>query len=397
MNRNMRIRSVAALGFLLSALALAGCGSGGNDDSGGGTGGTSGGTTGGGTGGGSSGGTTGGSASGDLYIAFDAGGDAGSADIYAGDLSLRRASFNTGLNEGIVSTNGTLTAAGVIGGVPTLRRISNFPDRGGQAYDPTVDDEFAFPTFREPKGIAIAGLTRNQLIVADAAAATTLGDQPSLHLLTTLLSLAPPQVVADIPESVAGGRTWDVAYDGSVDRLYAAMTNGRIAVYDNFTTRATLAGLGGPAPAPSRTITPGQVTAGVSAKTAVNLHGISYDRASDSLVVSDVGLASSDSDGAVLVIANASRVSDAASGGGAAIVVPVRRLGGARTLLGNPVDILLRDGNLYVAEKLNGGGRILRFNAILTAAGSGDLAPDLAVTTASLGSVGAPESIISAD
>lgn len=385
MNRNMRFRSVAAFGFLLSALVLGGCGSGGDNGNGGGTtGGTSGGTTGGGTGG---------SASGDLYIAFDAGG----VDVYAGDLSLRRSGFNTGLNEGIVSVNGTLTAAGVIGGVPTLRRISNFPDRGGQAYDPTLDEEFVFPTFREPKGIATAGLTRNQLIVADAAAATTVGDQPSLHLLTTLLGLAAPQVVADIPESVAGGRTWDVAYDGFVDRLYAAMTNGTIAVYDNFTTRATVAGLGGPAPAPSRTITPGQVTGGVSAKTSVNLHGISYDRASDSLVVSDVGQAGSDSDGAVLVIANASSASDAATGGGAAIVVPARTLGGARTLLGNPVDILLRDGNLYVAEKLNGGGRILRFNAILTAAGSGDIAPDLAVTTASLGSVGAPESIIGAD
>ena len=64
------------------------------------------------------------------------------------------------------------------------------------------------------------------------------------------------------------------------------------------------------------------------------------------------------------------------------------------TLLGNPVDVLLRsDGSLYVAEKLNGGGQILVFNNILTATGSGDLAPARAVTTASLGSTGGPESL----
>ncbi len=397
MNLNTRFRSTAALGVLLAALAISGCSDGGNDDGGTTGGGTTGGTSGG-TTGGVTGGTTGGAgATGDLYISFDAGGDAGSTDVYSSDLSTRRSTFNTGLNEGIVAFNGTLNAVGVIAGVATLRQISNFPDRGGMAYNAELDDEVMFPTFREPKGIALAGVTRNQLIVGDAAAAEPGTDLPSLHLLTTLVGLANPRVVADIPESLAGGRTWDVAYDGTTDRLYAAMTNGTVAVYDTFTVRGTLAGVGGPLPAPSRTITPGRVSGGQSSQVSVNLHGVSYDRASDSLVLSDVGMAASDSDGALFVIANASTASDVATGTGPAIVQPARMIAGPATRLGNPVDILLRDGNLFVAEKINGGGQILRFNAIVTATGSGDIAPNQAVTTASLNSVGGPESITNAD
>lgn len=50
---------------------------------------------------------------------------------------------------------------------------------------------------------------------------------------------------------------------------------------------------------PSRTITPGAVTGGLSSKVSVNLHGISYNRATNQLVVSDVGSATSDSDGSL--------------------------------------------------------------------------------------------------
>jgi len=395
MNLNTGIRSAAALGVLLAALSLGGCGDGDNNDNGG----TTGGTTGGGSTGGSTGGTTGGGASGDpVYISFDGGGDAGSVDTYNGALTSRTASFDSGLNEGIVDIGGTLNAVGVIGGTSHLRRFDDFATRGSTAFDSEVDDDFTFAEFRAPKGIAVAGLTRNQLIVADAPAAAP-GDDPalvpSLHVLTTVVGLTNPNILTTIPVSVAQGRTWDVAYDGGADRLFAAMTNGTVAVYDTFVTRANLASLGGPAVAPSRTITPGRVVGGVSQKISVNLHGISFDRPSGRLILSDVGDAASDSDGALYVIDDAPSASDTATGaGGVAIVEPLREIRGASTLLGNPVDILLRsDGNLYVAEKLNGGGQILVFNGITTGTGGGDLAPNRSVTTASLGSTGGPESI----
>ena len=388
MNLTTGIRGTAVLGALLAALALGGCGGGGGNDGGGGT---SGGTT-----GGSTGGSTGGAAGPAFYISFDAGGDAGTVDVYDAALSTRTARFDSGLNEGIVDIGGTVNAIGVIGGTPTLRQIADFANRGSAAFDPAQDGQFQFAEMRAPKGIAFAGLTRNQLIVGDAAADVTgevLATVPSLHVLTTLVGLIPPQVLTSVSVETAGGRTWDMAYDGISDRLYAAMTNGSIAVYDNFITRANLAGLGGPAVVPSRTITPGAIVDGVSRRTSVNLHGITYDRGTNRLVVSDVGLATSDSDGALFVIRNASSARDTATGtGGDEIVVPVRSISGPSTRLGNPVDVLMRGQDLYVAEKLNGGGQILRFNLILTG-NSGDIAPNQAVSTASLGSVGGPESI----
>lgn len=383
MSLTLRFRTLSLAAMAAAALALSACGGGNSAD---------GGTTGGAT----TGGTTGG-ATGNLYIAFDGGGDVGSTDIYAANLGSRVGGFNTGLNEGIADNSGTLNAVGVIGGQATLRRFPDFAARAGGSFDLAQDDSFQYPAIRAPRGIAVAGLTNGQLIVADAPAATTgedLTSVPSLHLLTTVVNLAPPTLLATISVSTASGRTWDVAYDAFVDRLFAAMTNGSVAVYDNFVSRATLAGIGsGSAVTPSRLITPGVVTGGVSAKTSVNLHGISYNRATNQLVVSDVGDAASDSDGAIYVIDAASTASNAAVGGGAAIVSPSREIRGASTLLGNPVDVLLRsDGNLYVAEKLNGGGQILVFNGILDGS-SGDIAPNLHVTTDSLGSSGDPESI----
>jgi hypothetical protein len=414
MTLNFPFRRLAALTLLAASVVVGGCDNGSGSDDGGTTGGdTSGGTTGGSTGsstggttggattGGTSGGLTGGGTGGgsgeQLYVSFDRGGDAGSTDIYLSDLSAKLSSFDTGLNEGIVDIGGTLNALGVIGGTAVLRQFDDFANRGDGAFDDTRDEQFSFAELRAPKGLSFAGLTRNQLIVADAPAPVTGEDLalvPSVHALSTVLGLVDPRLLTTVPVSVAGGRTWDVAYDPLSDRLFAAMTNGTIAVYDTFIIRANLASLGGPEVSPSRTITPGAVVDGSSTKLSVNLHGIEYDRGSDTLVVSDVGLATDEDDGAIFVIANARDASDTATGGGPAIVAPARVLLGAATLLGNPVDVLLRgDGRLFVAEKLNGGGQILVFNDILTGTTSGNIAPDQAVATASLGSSGTPEAL----
>ncbi|WP_293000749.1 hypothetical protein [Nevskia sp.] len=407
--KRIRLGTIAAL--MAATLGMVGCGS--SDSPGGTTGGgsTGGGTTGG-TTGGSSGGTTGGSTggttggivggTGNVYVSFDGGGEIGTTDTYAGDLSSRIATFNTGLNEGIVDNSGTLQGVGVVGGIATLRQFTNFANRGNTAYDPNQDREFQFNEIIAPRGIDFAGLTRNSAVVADAPPSGANDDPatlPSVHLLSSVLGLAPrPVILHTVSVAAAGGRTWDVAYDSPRDRLFAAMTNGTVAVYDAFGGRSLLASLGGPAVTPSRLITPGMVANGVSASISTNLHGIFYNPGTDQLIVSDVADAANASDGSIYVFNGANAANNVATGtNGVPIVQPAAVIRGSNTRLGNPVDLTLRgDGSLYVAEKLNGGGQILVFNGILSSTG-GNLAPNRSVTTASLGSVGGPESIANAN
>lgn len=331
----------------------------------------------------------------DIHVSMDGGGDIGTTDTDAADLRTRLGTFNTGLNEGIlVDSSGNLYATGLIAGVGTLRIVPNIATRTG-SFDSSQDTSLSFSSFKAPKGFTLAGLTSNQLIVADAQAPGTSSPStvPALHLLTTLVGTVQPQELAVLYQDAIGGPVWDVAYDSATDRLYASLTTGSIAVIDTFTTLATVNAAS--SVHTTRFITPGQVVNGVSAKVSTNLHGIAYNSGTDQLVVSDVGSATDAADGAVYVIDSASSASDVATGGGTAITVPSKTVKGPATLLGNPVDVLLRaDGRLFVAEKANGGGQILVFPSILTTStGAGNAAPTLAVTTASLGSTGTPESL----
>ncbi|MEC8373536.1 MAG: hypothetical protein VX078_01805, partial [Pseudomonadota bacterium] len=94
-----------------------------------------------------------------------------------------------------------------------------------------------------------------------------------------------------------------------------------------------------------------------------NLHGIDYDVQSDSLVVSDVGSAADATDGKLYVIPGASRADGLTN-------VSVN-IAGPNSMLGNPVDLMMSNGHVYVAEKSN--GMILRFDNILNSP-SGDIA-----------------------
>jgi hypothetical protein len=151
----------------------------------------------------------------------------------------------------------------------------------------------------------------------------------------------------------AGGRPWDVDFDIATGRLFVALTNGDVAVFDNVLADK---GVGGR----DRVITP----AVANAKVSVNLHGIDYDPATDSLLLSDVGLAANPDDGQLFVIGAASVASGLAN-------VSVRVNGPANpdalnpnnTRLGNPVDIAYDGQHLYVAEKSK--GLVLRFDNLL--------------------------------
>lgn len=160
--------------------------------------------------------------------------------------------------------------------------------------------------------------------------------------------------------NLAGRRPWDVDYEPTSDRLFAAATDGSVLVYDQYSANQGVNG-------PTRTIVPFDPSG--TAKASVNLHGIIYVQATDTLLLSDVGSAMSATDGQLFVLDKAST----ASGN-----IPVKtQIAGANTLLGNPVDITFDGANLYVAEKSN--DRIMRYDNILSDVGVLNSAPDLAV------------------
>ncbi len=136
---------------------------------------------------------------------------------------------------------------------------------------------------------------------------------------------------------------WGIHADG--DRLIAVVDNSsEVAVYDDF-----FANPAGPV-SPTMTVT----IAGM-----VRTHGLDYDAADDMLILTDVGLASDTNDGALVVVRDFML---AAFDGTVTASEQARAFGGV-DFLGNPVDVALDKQNerIYVAERANGGGRILGF------------------------------------
>ena len=261
-------------------------------------------------------------------------------------------SFSTGANEGIaIDPSGDLVQAADLtdNAIRTICRI-NQRVAGGE-YSSQYDREITGTTtgLANPKGIALAedagyvfGANLNELNISVFGTAAA-GDVAPVA--TTTLSVKP----------------WDLTYDEAKDRLFIALTDGTIAVYDDYMAN------GFTASAADRTITPSNSE---GTKISVNAHGIAYDRASDRLVVSDVGDAASATDGAIFVISSASTAD-----GGTQVD---RHIYGPESMLGNPVDIILSGTELRVAEKSN--DAVLVYSNIF-ASGSGDIAPDFVSST----------------
>jgi hypothetical protein len=131
------------------------------------------------------------------------------------------------------------------------------------------------------------------------------------------------------------------------ETLYAVVDNSSdLAIFPNFF--APRSG----SISPARTITVDGL---------VRTHGLHYVASSDEMYLTDVGDAGSDTDGAIFVISDFLAASaDGTISSDESIV-----LAGANTLLGNPVDIVYDVANdmIYVAERANGGGRVLGFVA----------------------------------
>lgn len=276
--------------------------------------------------------------------------NAGTVDLINQNAAKLK-TFNTTANEGVAFDSlGNLIQASDSenGSIKTICQLANRDD--GASFSTNQDREITGPatTLVNPKGIAIAK-NSGLIFIADFGAMQ----------ITTFGSAAAGDA-APLATTVTEAAPWDVDYDHVNDRLYVALTNGDVAVYDNFVSGEFTA-------MPSRTITPSDAD---GVQISVNIHGIVYDETTNKLILSDVGSATDATDGALFVINNASGAQGNTS--------VARSISGPATMLGNPVDITLEGSDLRVAEKSN--DAILVFSNIF-AGESGDIAPDLSTAS----------------
>lgn len=165
-------------------------------------------------------------------------------------------------------------------------------------------------------------------------------------------------------------KTWGIHIEGTT--LYAvADSSSDLVVFENFFSNA------------NGNILP---TKRVTIEGLVRTHGITFSSADNRMILTDVGSATSDSDGGIIVINDfTSRIAATANLGTIAMTNQVR-IYGASSTLGNPVDVAYDSvtNYIYIAERLNAGGKVLTF-ALPT--NSGDASPLNSRTEAGVSSV----------
>ena len=263
--------------------------------------------------------------------------------------SFQQATALNGVEAGFGFTNGTNYVGSFDG--DTGGFLALFSRRGAEL-DRTADGDLA-----SPKGFDILRVagddTISDLYVAD------FGTGEVYYYFAEELSSG----IQNSFTSPRSSSVWDVDYDLDTNLIFVARTDGFVSVYTFF---------GDPADE-------FQVF-GADGSPAVNNHGIEYDFESRTLIVSDVGLAGSPDDGAIHVL-DYNPISRVSLLDGSALVdadTPITAratYAGANTMLGNPVDIAGSGSDLFVAEKANQGGRMLRFDDVLTATGTLNVAP----------------------
>lgn len=102
----------------------------------------------------------------------------------------------------------------------------------------------------------------------------------------------------------------------------------------------------------------------VSIAGLVRTHGITYSAADDIMILTDVGNATSGTDGGLVFIKNFTSVFTSTATAGTIALTSQIRIYGPNSLLGNPVDVAFdaTTKKVYVAERLNAGGEVLTFN-----------------------------------
>ncbi len=268
-----------------------------------------------------------------VYVSNNGPENAGLIDTFNQRFELQ-STFNAGNNEGVeVDHFGNVYQAGDGENGPSIRIIAQLYDRPENAseFDPELDREISGDAtgLVAPKGIELA--EDAGLIIAadfgdgDLKVFNASDSGNASPVATTALDAAP----------------WDVAYDPNTDRLFVAITDGTIGVFDSYLEDYGANG-------PSRLITPAQD----GEKISDNIHGVAYDSGSDTLVVTDVGAATTPdqpgfkTDGSIYAFLNASTLDGNAT--------PDRLIRGRWTLLGNPVDVIFNGyDEVRIAEKAN--------------------------------------------
>lgn len=195
--------------------------------------------------------------------------------------------------------------------------------------------------FDSPRALAISG---NSIVVSDNGDATFY-----VYSRTSNGIVLTHEFDINFP-------VWGVEFVGN--DLYAVVDqSGDLAVFTDFLSNTTNGNL-----AASKIIT----IEGIG-----RTHGVAYDPSDDLLILTDIGDAASDADGGFHTIAGARvKINAVANGGTLSISGNQNRIAGSNTLLGNPVDVTYDPitQTVFIAEKANGGGRILGFD--LEAAGN---------------------------
>jgi hypothetical protein len=284
--------------------------------------------------------------------------------VYDTDLTAQSRDFSVGQPVESISVNQTGDAyATYDSGIAVLNRVG--VGRDGESFNMSRDRLIsgANTGLSAPKGFDIADELGWVLVTENSAPGSV-----------RVFGAQADGDVAPIFSIDLTVQPWDLDYDPEGDRLYVALTDGTVAVYDDLSTDR---GAGGA----DRTIVPGEGGNAFAAPT--NLHGIVHVADGDKLILSDVGSGANPTDGKLYVLDNASSADGITN-------VAVRiddedNNAVGNTMLGNPVDIAFDGANLYVAEKSQ--GMVLRFDNILSSAG-GDVSPDESIAQA------APESVV---
>jgi len=142
---------------------------------------------------------------------------------------------------------------------------------------------------------------------------------------------------------------WGIEFVG--DDLYAVVDKtNRLAVFANFTATNTT----------NTTIT---ATKQIAIEGIVRTHGLAYDKGT--MILTDVGSAMDDADGAFHIITDFDSKFNGVSDGGILVVAGNQtRISGNATSLGNPVaaEYDADTNTVFIAEAANGGGKVLAFS-----------------------------------
>ncbi len=141
---------------------------------------------------------------------------------------------------------------------------------------------------------------------------------------------------------------WGIQFVGNT--LYAVVDKtSDVAIFANFVSSNTV----------NAQITP---TKRITIEGINRTHGIA--ESNGTMILTDIGDASSDTDGGFHIISDfASKFNDVANGGTLLVANNQVRVAGAATLLGNPIaaEYDAENNIVFIAERANGGGRVLAF------------------------------------